>query len=601
MPEVKSVSVRMSVDGYDDARLKIEKLSVAAEKLGKEHPEIVPTIDATKALLEARLLKAGIRKELAGSLDVGGGKLRGLLTSAAGGISGLLSGVPGIGGALGAAGSSPEGLAAILAAATAAAAALLVEAGALATGFAAATAGVGAFGLLAIPTFNKVKDAYTAINTAQLAYNQAVAVNKEDPTAAHAKAAAAALVKLHVAQEGVNGSTKTAVSGIQSLVGQFDKLAKAVQPTVMKVFNDGLRIANNLLPSLKPAAQAAGDAIDGLLKKADKFTKSQGFQDWLKHFTSLIGPSITAIGNGIGHVINAIGTLFNRFSKRDVTHAINIAFDTVVVSIRFVINAIGWLMTAWDKLQVAALVTAKFVVSAFKTMADGIMTAFAAPLHLLRTLSDAVGIHTFDSADNAVRAFKASVDKNLGGALKWVNDQLDHLAKVKVIPKVKADISNLLSQIASAKRALADHYLTKPAAAKVRADISELESKLRLARLELAALQDRTVHVVVAFSTTGRPTGYPHAASGGYRSGPTVVAEQGFEVIDLPPGSYVHNHQESQRMLSGASGGGNTYVTINAYVGHGTHPVQAAKEIAAVLNAGAASGVKLRKSILAAS
>lgn len=40
----------------------------------------------------------------------------------------------------------------------------------------------------------------------------------------------------------------------------------------------------------------------------------------------------------------------------------------------------------------------------------------------------------------------------------------------------------------------------------------------------------------------------------------------------------------------------NNYVTVQ--VGHGTHPAQAAREIAAVLNAGAASGVRLRRSIL---
>jgi hypothetical protein len=35
-------------------------------------------------------------------------------------------------------------------------------------------------------------------------------------------------------------------------------------------------------------------------------------------------------------------------------------------------------------------------------------------------------------------------------------------------------------------------------------------------------------------------------------------------------------------------------------VGHGTHPVQAAQEIANILNAGARSGVHLRRSVVSA-
>src|SRR5499433_1695997 len=184
MPLVKSVSVLMKTEGYDDAKLKIDRLKVASEELAREKPEIKPQIDKTKALLEARLLRDGIKRELAGSLDVSSSKLSlfeklfqkfSIFGSDA---QQRISDASGVFGNIGAVASSPEGLAAV----TAAAASLLVEVTGIVSGFAAAGAGVGAFGLLALPTFNKIKNAYTTIDAAQKKYNAAVALNKENPT-----------------------------------------------------------------------------------------------------------------------------------------------------------------------------------------------------------------------------------------------------------------------------------------------------------------------------------------------------------------------------------------------------------------------------------
>jgi hypothetical protein len=46
------------------------------------------------------------------------------------------------------------------------------------------------------------------------------------------------------------------------------------------------------------------------------------------------------------------------------------------------------------------------------------------------------------------------------------------------------------------------------------------------------------------------------AASGGPRSGLTLVGERGAELVRLPPGSQVYNHGQSQQMLAGAGQGG---------------------------------------------
>jgi Lysozyme like domain len=55
-----------------------------------------------------------------------------------------------------------------------------------------------------------------------------------------------------------------------------------------------------------------------------------------------------------------------------------------------------------------------------------------------------------------------------------------------------------------------------------------------------------------------------------------------------------------EHLVPAGGAGGDTYVTVNVQVGHGTSPRQAAKELVDILNQGATAGYKLRRSILSA-
>jgi hypothetical protein len=80
---------------------------------------------------------------------------------------------------------------------------------------------------------------------------------------------------------------------------------------------------------------------------------------------------------------------------------------------------------------------------------------------------------------------------------------------------------------------------------------------------------------------------YGSGLAGGLFTSPTLigVGERGPEMVNITP--------------LGGRGGPGTVVNVTVQVGHGTHPVAAAQEIAKVLNQGAAlGGVRLRKSIL---
>ena len=313
-------TAKVDVDD-EDGKLKLADMNAKLAELGRKvaSPKI-SLAGAARAQAEIVKIDAAMDhlKEKADK-DKGEGQL-----SKLGAIGGMLFGVGegadegnGIIETLKAIATSPVGIAGI----TVALAAAAVEATGLISGFAAAGAGVGAFAALAMPAFEKVKGAIGD-------------TGKQ-------------LAKLSPDERG-------AVEGIRSLKDEFMKMSNAFQPAAFKVFNDALKIANQLLPALKPFADAAAKALDGLLKQASKFAGSKDFQDWLKQFEKLSGPSITAIGHGIGEVAIAIGKLLTSMGKKDVVNAINLAFDTLKGIIIGLVAAVKGIMVAWDAMHKAA-------------------------------------------------------------------------------------------------------------------------------------------------------------------------------------------------------------------------------------------------------
>ena len=322
----------------DDAKRKLLEINAELAALNKRVAN--PKIDAAGAArAESRIEKLkGNLEDLTKKADTAptGGILGKLLFGALGKLPGGGEG-GGAGGILG----NLSGLSAGGAAGAFGIGAILVELDGLVSGFAAAGAGVGAFAVLAMPAFDKVKTAITSLKTDQLAYANA--------TTAAAKSSA--LKKIHDDWKALDPAERGAVKGVQAFMSTFDKMSKAFEPQAFKVFNDALKIANTLLPDLKPFADTAATALDGLLKQVGKFAGSTGFKDWLKQFQKLEGPSITAIGHGIGQVAIAMGKLLTIMSSKDVVNSINIAFKILAGTI----NALGFvirrIMLRWDQWQ----------------------------------------------------------------------------------------------------------------------------------------------------------------------------------------------------------------------------------------------------------
>jgi phage-related protein len=342
--------------------------------------------------------------------------------------SGMLSGLTGLfgGGGGGGGGSAGAGAAGIpllgsLSDALPVVAALLplimaalAEVGALATGLTAAGLGVGGFAALALPAFKSVTTAYSQINTDQQAYNRALTATARNTALAHLKQDYA---NLSPAQRG-------AVEGLQDLVAEYHKLSKAFEPTAFKVFNEGLKIANQLLPYVGQFAAAAAPAIEGLLSTISKAIAGPEFKYFMDFLSSLAGPVITAIGSGMSGLAKEVMFLMERFSKKDVINAVNIAFRILGFTIQLVTGLIMEGMIAWDWITQKALPAVR---SAFDTTRHAIATAGHDIAHAFDTVRHDIAIAghdiavAFDTVRHAAATVGHDIVTGLSTAANWIS------------------------------------------------------------------------------------------------------------------------------------------------------------------------------------
>lgn len=356
---VKALTSASGVDNLSDSQ---NKLADETKEATEKSALFIDKIELMHEAFERAQEKVATFKEKLSSLfdtiksisDSGASKVLGFLGGggggAEGGAGGLAEGLPMIGGV------SPLALVAIVPAIEAA----LVEVTGLVSGFAAAGAGAGAFALLAIPAFDAVKNAM-GDNISQL--------HKLSPY------------------------IESTVLDVRSLKSEWQNMSKAFEPYAFRDFYDVLQLIQKLLPNLTPFADTFATSLDGLLQKADKFAGSKGFKDWIDQFHKLEGPSITAIGDGIGKVAIAIGKLLTTMSAKDVVHSINIAFDILADTINAVSYIVRTLMSNWDSLSNATDAVRESLIKAghdIENATDAVREAFIKAGHDIENATDAV-------------------------------------------------------------------------------------------------------------------------------------------------------------------------------------------------------------------
>jgi hypothetical protein len=286
------VELKAELTGSEQVKARLAEIDARAEELKKNFPEFTAKIDIGTASAKLAIL----RREIRGTSRAAG--------SGGGGLLGAVEGLIGSGGAAAGAGGAAGGFGM---------AGLAVVIGEVSGALAAATIGIGSFAALAFPTLSEISKGYGNITKDTLAYNRATSAAAKSTALKHMKDDWAGL------DPGVQG----AIKGVQGFVDLWHKLAKALEPDVLKLFNEGLRIANKLLPDLLPFAKAAAGALDGLLRNFGKFADSAGFKAFQAQMLKLSGPAITALGLGFGKIAIAVGKLLLAMAKPQGIAALN--------------------------------------------------------------------------------------------------------------------------------------------------------------------------------------------------------------------------------------------------------------------------------------
>jgi len=154
------------------------------------------------------------------------------------------------------------------------------------------------------------------------------------------QAALTALLAQRDAWNSLPPAQRKLTGGLQSLQTEFQKMVAAVAPLTFKVFNDGIKIANTLLPAMLPFAQAAGKALDGLLQGFAKFAASPAFKQWQSQMLALTGPTITTLGTGLAQITIAVGKLLIALSNPDALRA----FKYALLAVADTIQVLAWLI-----------------------------------------------------------------------------------------------------------------------------------------------------------------------------------------------------------------------------------------------------------------
>lgn len=455
-------------------------------------------------------------------------------------IGGLLQNIPLVGQGL--SGMGAAGLP-VLAALAAVLVAILGYVAAMIPELVAAGAGFAAFAALAYPSLQKIIGGVQAVDAA----STQAARNK--------------------AWKSIPDALRPAVQTILDVKNAFEKLATFLQPLVGRIVSTVGDIAKKILPDLLPLAEAAGRAIEGLLKQFDRVAGSQGFKSFIGELTKLSGPAITAIGRGLGTVMAALGTFLKELSSPQGIVALNGFFGILAGSIR----GLGVALQGAEKFGSAFartfLAWMRLVVSAAHAMADGVLGAVGAMLHGLAAIPGPQQA-ALKKAAAGFDSFRASADQAFNGAMSKLNDWQIALRNAPKIVKLQGDITDLQNKLAIANQQLRNPNLTATRRANIEANITQLELQLARARAALNAINGTVATTYVQTIPIGGGSRI-HAASGGIigqaaagglQSNLVMVGEHGAELVSLPPGSQVHSNPDSQRMLSQSGGGASRVV-----------------------------------------
>ncbi len=575
MAIVKAVSVRISTDGAADAKLKIDSVSARADELGKLDPTIKVQVDTAAASVKLGILRAELRRTAAvagfqgtpggggGGAAKGGFKLGGgFLGAIASGLSSILS--------------LPWQASIPILAGIAAAILVIVSAlGSMVSAVAAAGIGLAAFGAFAIPTFMKITGGIQAVSAAADKLNTDKLV--KGITSAQLAADRLGQSKAWAA---IPVALRPSVQAGLDLKGTFDKLVTAMRPQAVRIFGDALKVIGDILPQLLPIAKTAGKAIDGLLKGFDQFAKSAGFKSFMAQMQQLAGPAITAIGQGLGQVAVALGQFLQTAASPDGIIALKAAFWLLAGAVKLITVGMRVAQTEFKAFLDAGLWWGGVMIGVAKRVADAFLGAVGT-IAGIASLIPGPWQKSMQKIAGAVGRAKTSADTFFADAGARLANLKSRIDSTQLVFHLQGNILDLQNKLATARHLLADKNLTATRRARIEANISQAMSQIAAIRVALNALNGSVATTYVKTVPIGGGAYLTHRASGGPASGWTMINESGPEIVDLPPGSYVHNAAASRQMIGQ---GGDTY-NISVYASPLASPSDVGRQVVQALQA----------------
>lgn len=289
---VKSVMLKIVADD-GDSEAKLDRISAKADELARKHPDIKVKIDSAAA--SAKL--AVLRQELKDTAKAADQKHTFNLSSL----------VPAIGQM-----SMFQKLMMGLNVATTFAEPLLagvtVAAGGLASGLAAAGAGLGAFGLVAEQNLKTAGTAANAVQQAQITYNASIKSG-----VAQAKAYQAEQVAIRQAYAQLSPAQIALSKQVNNVQNAWQSFVQSNTSGVSAILRQGMGLLPGLFRDLQGFMKPVEGALHSIITQLGTGLKSAGFQDFLHTLQANSGPAIEKLATAIGHVIVGIGGILKAF------------------------------------------------------------------------------------------------------------------------------------------------------------------------------------------------------------------------------------------------------------------------------------------------
>lgn len=158
----------------------------------------------------------------------------------------------------------------------------------------AATAGVGALALVAVPAFTDIADAMKLQEKAATGNEAAIEAYQE-------------------ALDALSPSAQTLMGDFDDLKLGFSEWSESLQPQVLPLFSQGIGILSGRMDSLTPLVTSAADGFGTLLDRLDGGLDSSTWQEFGSGMSDLAGPSIVGLGSSLGNIATGFAGIVNAF------------------------------------------------------------------------------------------------------------------------------------------------------------------------------------------------------------------------------------------------------------------------------------------------